>query len=171
MLIYHPIHDVNHCVYRILLILEKSVHKQIDLELYRLQDFYFLFPHLLKNITPFPGELTAYKKIIKRIPEPYELIKNTKRIMHDLESLQTVALHNLLAKNLLDIDTFKNKKLRRSDVPLPSSLLLKMSEDTVVEEAWFKMIINDFPNLYLGGRHGLKKRTGLMEYRYDREEK
>lgn len=171
MLIYHPIHDVNHCVYRILLILENSVHEQIDLELYRMQDFYFLFPHLLKNISPFPSELTAYKKIIKRIPEPYELIKNSKRIMHDLESLQTVALHNLLAKNLLDIDSFKNKKLQRSDVPLPTSLLSKMTEDSVVEEAWFKMIINDFPNLYLGGRNGLKKRAGLMEYRYDREEK
>ena len=169
MLIYHPVHDVNHCVYRILIILENSVHEEMDLELYRVQDFYFLFPHLLKYIKPFPSELIAYKKIIKRIPDPFELLKNTKRIMHDLESLQTVAIHSLLAKNILDMDAFKNKRLKRTEAMLPEKILAKISEDESLTENWFKMIVNDFPNINFGGNSGLKKRTGLMEYRYDRE--
>lgn len=170
MLIYHPVHDVNHCVYRILLILEKSVHEQVDVELYRLQDFYFLFPHLLKHIQPFPKELSAYKRLIKKIPEPFELLTNTKRIIHDLESLQTVAIHNLLAKNLLEMSAFKNKKLMRTEIKLPKSLAASISEDRAVAEDWFKMIVNDFPNVSFSGKNGLKKRTGLMEYRYDMED-
>ncbi|MFK5915541.1 MAG: hypothetical protein QM484_14335 [Woeseiaceae bacterium] len=169
MLIYHPIHDVNHCVYRMLMILESSVHEELELELYRLQDFYFIFPHLLNNIKPLPSELSAYKKIIKRIPEPFELIKNTKRIMYDLESLQIVAIHNLLAKDILDMDAFKNKRLKRTQAVLPEKLLVAFAEDTVLSEDWFKMIVNDFPNINFGGKNGLKKRTGLMEYRYDME--
>ncbi len=68
MLIYHPIHDVNHCVYRLLLILESTQHPSIDTDLYRIIDFYTTFPSLLKNIKPFPAELSAFKRVLKKFP-------------------------------------------------------------------------------------------------------
>ena len=68
MLIYHPIHDVNHCVYRLLLILESTQHSSIDTDLYRIIDFYTTFPSLLKNIKPFPAELSAFKRVLKKFP-------------------------------------------------------------------------------------------------------
>ena len=65
MLIYHPVHDINHCLYRILALLEISKHKEIDWELIKLMDFYVLFPHQLKNIKPFPMELIKHKENCK----------------------------------------------------------------------------------------------------------
>ena len=122
MLIYHPIHDVNHCAYRLLLILESTTHSDLGLELFRLIDFYLIFPHLLKEIRPFPASLASFRKVINRIPEPYEVIGNVNRIIFDLEAIQTTAIQNLMAKNIIDIDFYRRKVLKRTEVPIPESI-------------------------------------------------
>jgi len=167
MLIYHPFQDANHCVFRTLLLLEYSVHNEIEIELYRLLDFYILFPHLLKSISPLPMELKAYRRILDKIPDPFESMLNTKRIIHDLESLQTVALHNLLAKKLIDIDSFKDKKIKRTNEALPESISVAINEAEQASEEWFRIITNELPLVHFSGKNGLKKRAGLMEFRYD----
>lgn len=170
MLIYHPVQDANHCMFRALLMLENSVHSEIDINLYRLIDFYMLFPSLLKEIRPLPEALRSYRKVFNTIPEPYESLKNTKRIIHQLEPLQTVALQNLIAKDLVDLDVFKeSKKIRRTDKPLPETLRDAIQSSHYVSEEWFRVVINELPNISFTGRNGLKKRSGLMEYRYDME--
>ena len=99
MLVYHPIYDVNHCLYRMLLVLEASVHAEFQWDMFKLLNFYLLFPHLLKDIKPLPAELRSYKKIIEIIPDSYEEVPNAKRTLFDLNSLQNTAAMNLLAKN------------------------------------------------------------------------
>lgn len=169
MLIYHPAQDANHCVFRTLLLLEQTEHDEIDIDLYRLLDFYLLFPHLLKNISPLPVELIKYKSILAKIPEPFESMLNTKRIIYDLESLQTVTLHNLLAKKIIDVNSFKENKLRRTSDTLPDDLIIAIKSSNKIKEEWFSMIVHDLPKVNFGGNTGLKKRAGLMEYRYDME--
>lgn len=166
---YHPVHDANHCVFRALLILEHTVHESIDLELYQLLDFYILFPHLLKLISPLPAELRDYKRLLSKIPDPYESMRNTKRIMYELESIQTVAIHNLLAKQLIDFDSFKSKQLRRTSESIPKNLNTAIQSSEQVGDEWFRMVVNELPMINFGGKNGLKKRTGLMEFRYDTE--
>ncbi|WP_090572413.1 ABC-three component system middle component 5 [Nitrosomonas sp. Nm33] len=78
---YHPAQDVNHCVFRTLLLLEHTVHEVIELELYRLLDFYIVFPHMLKHIRPLPAELSTYRRLLAEIPDPFESMRNTKRII------------------------------------------------------------------------------------------
>lgn len=134
MLIYHPLNDVNHCVFRLLLILEKTQHDEIDLDLYRIIDFYLLFPHLLKEIKPFPAELSAFKKVLKDIPEPYENMSNIKRVMYDLESIQTTSIQNLISKNFLNIDAFKLKKIQRTEVELPDSITNHINSNELSEK-------------------------------------
>ncbi len=169
MLIYHPIHDVNHCVYRVLLILENTQHENIELDLFRHIDFYLLFPHLIREIKPFPSELSSFKKEIKQIPEPYELVNNMKRTMYELEAIQTTAIQNLIAKNLIDINSYKNKIMKRTDNSLPDSIYDGIRNNYVVKEEWFRMLINEFPTVNFLGKKGLKARSGLMEFRYDIE--
>lgn len=169
MLMYHPAQDANHCVFRTLLLLEHTVHESINLELYQLLDFYVLFPHMLKHINPLPTELRAYKRLLLEIPEPYESMRNTKRIIFELETIQTVAIHNLLAKSLLDIDSFKLNSLQRTTEPIPSELLTAIQSAEVTKKEWFRMIVNELPTINFGGKSGLKKRSGLLEFRYDTE--
>jgi hypothetical protein len=171
MLIYHPAQDVNHCIFRTLLLLEHTVHNDIEIELYRLLDFYILFPHFLRYIIPLPNELRNYKRVLADIPDPFESMRNSKRIMYELESLQTVAIHNLLAKKLIDIDSFNSKRLRRTEEAIPLELNSTIQASKVAQKEWFRMVVNELPMIDFGGKSGLKKRTGLMEFRYDMEPK
>lgn len=169
MLIYHPAYDINHSLFRALLILESSTTNEFHLDLFRIIDFYTVFPHLIKEIKPFPNELKEYRKTVNQIPLPYERTTNVKRVMYEIESIQTTALHNLLAKGFLDIDAFNRKLIKRSQLPLPVLLVEEISSCTMRQEAWFKMLVEKFAVIKFKGRTGLKSRSGLMEFRYDVE--
>lgn len=167
MLIYHPVHDINHCIYRILRFLEVSDHSEFSWEQLRLLDFYSLFPHLLKKIVPFPRELVAYKKILTRIPEAYESMPNDKRIFHEMMSIQNTAIHNLIAKNLIDSGQYSDQIVSRSKIDLPENLSYVLSSDPIIGEDWYLFLVNELPLVDFGGKKGLKSRSDLMEYRYD----
>ena len=169
MLIYHPVYDLNHSLFRALMILETSEHTEISLDLFRIIDFYTVFPHLIKAIKPFPIELKIFKKALKYIPDPYERIGNIKRIMFELEAVQTTALQNLLAKGFIDLEAFKAKIIRRSETELPSVLAQEVNENDTAEAEWFRMLVNHLCDVEIKGKTGLKSRTGLMEFRYDLE--
>ncbi len=169
MLMYHPAQDVNHCVYRTLTILQTSEHKAISIEVFRLIDFYTVFPYLLKLISTLPTPVHRYKKEFKDIPEPFESLKNTKRILHELERLQSIAFQNLLAKDLIEREAYENGLLKRTDKALPEPFIKAVSESRLSNLGWFKVLINQFPKAKLVGNNGLKARTGLMEFRYDME--
>ncbi len=167
MIIYHPVYDVNHCLYRILLALETSDHEEFDWPLFRLMDFYVLFPHLLKEIKPFPTSLRTFKKIVKAIPDAYEALPNSKRIIFELESIQNAAVQNLMAKGLVSVSKFDKQVVSRTPEMLPESLQDQLNSDDRVNEEWYRLIVNELPLSDFEGKHGLKARSKLMEYKYD----
>ncbi|QEY59905.1 hypothetical protein FXF61_12415 [Pseudomonas sp. C27(2019)] len=167
MLIYHPAQDINHCVYRLLLILEFSEHEKLSIDVYRMIDFYTLFPSLLKLITPLPQSLSTLRKEFSNIPEPFESLRNIKRILYELESFQSTAIQNLIAKELLSKEDFESGFLKRTEKGLLTSFMEQALSGRLVSERWFQILINEFPKVKFAGRDGLKSRTGLMEYRYD----
>lgn len=167
MLIYHPVHDINHCIYRILRFLEVSEHSSFGWDQLRLLDFYSLFPHLLKSITPFPRELGAYKKIISRIPDAYEAMPNDKRVFHEMMPIQNTAIHNLIARDMIDSQSYAEQIISRSDVRLPDGLVERIKNDPYVNEEWYLFLVNELPLVNFDGKKGLKSRSELMEYRYD----
>lgn len=167
MIIYHPAYDVNHCLYRILLALETSVHENFDWTLFRLMDFYVLFPHLLKDITPFPSSLQPFKKIVKAIPDAYETLPNSKRVLFELESIQNAAVQNLMAKGLINVSIFDKYTISRTTEQLPENLCEQLALDSRVSEEWYRLIVNELPLIEFEGKSGLKARSKLMEYKYD----
>jgi hypothetical protein len=75
-------------------------------------DFYVLFPSLLKFIKPFLNELRRYKKEIQKISDPYENIQNPNRIFIELRRIQSIAFHHLLSKNLIDMESYTDGKIK-----------------------------------------------------------
>ena len=167
MMIYHPVFDVNHCLYRILLALETSVHEKFDWTLLRLMDFYVLFPHLLKEIKPFPSSLQPFKKIVNTIPDSYEVLPNPKRVLFELDSIQNVAIQNLIAKELINVSEFDKHIISRTSEKLPENLSEQLASDRRVNEEWYRLIVNELPLSEFEGKTGLKARSKLMEYKYD----
>lgn len=166
---YHPSQDINHCLYRLILILNLSEKDFISVETYRVIDFYTLFPHLLKMIKPLPNELRSYRKLFNSVKDPFEAIKNTKRVMFELENFQSICIQNLIAKGLIDKGYFDNGQLKLNSDKIPEKLIESINNSHLSKESWFKAIINNFPDISFNGKNGLKARTGLMEFRYDLE--
>lgn len=171
MLIYHQAQDINHCVYRLLLILESTEQERYLVDVYRIVDFYTLFPYFLTKIKPLPSSISKFKRVFLDIKEPFEALRNTKRILHELEGLQSTAIQNLLAKELLDRQAFESGYLKRTQKALPKKFVDELKTSRLFNQEWFKVLINEFPKVKFAGSHGLKFRTGLMEFRYDMENK
>jgi hypothetical protein len=169
MLIYHPAQDINHCVYRLLSIMENTEHQQIKLDTYRLIDFYTLFPNLITLIKPLPKPLNKHKSKFNDVPEPFEALINTRRILFELENLQSIAIQNLLAKGILDKEYFEKGFIKRTTLLLPQALAEELTNSSLVQEEWFLALIQLLPNVKFEGKTGFKARTGLMEYRYNLE--
>ncbi len=168
MLIYHPVYDINHCLFRFLLILEKSNKNIFQWELFRVMDFYLLFPSQIKKINPWPNSLRSYKKIINEIPVEYEVLSNSKRVFFDLQNIQTATVFNLIAKGLLDAESFEHKReLKRTNVKLPQKLQEKIEDSYLQRRPWFDFVANGLAEIELLGNTGIKSRSGLMEFKYD----
>jgi len=167
MLIYHPAHDINHCIYRMLLVLESSKAEVLDWQVFRMMDYYILFPHLLKKIDPFPAALRAYKKILKEIPDAYEVIQNNRRIFFELENIQYTAIQNLTAKGLVCSEKFREGLVCRSSSEMPEKIAEAFNADERLNQEWFRFVVNELPFIDFDGKKGLKARSQLMEYRYD----
>lgn len=168
MLIYHPVYDINHCLFRFLLILEMSNKKAFQWELFRLMDFYLLFPSQIQKIDPLPKSLISYKKMINAIPVEYEVLSNSKRIFFDLQNIQTTTVYNLLAKGLLDVELFEQHKvLKRTSQNLSQELQKKIKESHLHKNLWFEFIMTGLADIEFFGKAGIKSRSGLMEFKYD----
>ena len=166
MLTYHPAYDVNHCAYRLLLLLENIHSKKIKWNLLKIIDFYVLFPSLLKQIS-LPAEYRGVKKYLKGIPDAYESISNPARLMFELNNIQTAGLSSLIAKSLVSKEEYVSDIISRTQTPIPLELNNKILADKLSDEGWFIFLTNEFHKIEFNGQKGLKFRTGLMEYKYD----
>lgn len=166
MIIYHPLKDVNHCVYRMINIL-CSHQKEISYEQLKVADFYYLFPHFLKDIKPWPSDIEPRKKLISKTPQPFEKTPNKKKLFFDLNTIQKQALLTLSSKGLIDIESFKSGAVKLFTEKLPEELSYAIENDDFCESDEFNVIVNGICVSKWDGPSGLKFRTGLMEYKYD----
>ena len=150
-----------------LLITKSSTNEEFAWDVFRLIDFYILFPAMLNTISPFPASLRPYKKILKDIPDAYELIPNSKRVIFELEEIQITAMQNLVAKGLIDPERFKDGVVTRTELEVPIKIVSAIEEDQRTSQEWFRFAVNELPLVDFLGRKGLKARSQLMEFRYD----
>lgn len=150
-----------------LLITEASPNEEFGWDVFRLTDFYILFPAMLKTISPFPAELRPFKKILNDIPDAYELMPNSKRVLFELEEIQLTAMQNLVAKGLIDSERFKGGVVSRTDLKIPNKIASAIESDQKTTQEWFRFAVKELPLVEFFGKKGLKARSQLMEYRYD----
>ena len=163
MVIYHPGYDVNHCVYRILNILNSIDNHETQKDILRLVDFYYLYPHLLKSVN-LPRPLNRYKEIISSTPDPFEVTPNPRSLFYELSRIQDSAMLALQQKSIIKLTASTITLL--SDA-LPDDLIKTFNNDSFSKSELFKGLTSAFPKVKLEGKTGFKFKSGLMEYRYD----
>lgn len=166
MLLYHPYKDSNHCVFRTLSILW-YFDQGISIEKLKILDFFYLFPHFLKEIDSWPKNLVKFRKKIIDIDSPFEKTPNKKKLFFDMDSIQNQALMQLASKGILSINSIKDGILILNKSRLPCELVEKMQIDEFNNSEIFKTLIDGVSEFPWSGEKGLKKRSGLMEYKYD----
>lgn len=166
MLNYHPVGDLYHCIYRLLLLTAKSKREELEWDRLRLMDFYFLFPHLLANYT-LSQEYRPYKKIFSAIKKPYEETAAPARLYFQLGLIQENAIRSMIAKGYFDRETFITQSLIRPTGAIPEKLAELIKNDPKTSCEWFEPFLHVFLNTPLLGQNGVKSRSGVMEYRYD----
>lgn len=166
MLLYHPYKDSNHCIFRMLTIIS-NLDKSIELDKLKVLDFYFLFPHFIKELSSWPREYLSCKKEAKSIAEPFEKTPNEKKLFFDLNQIQNQAIMKLSARGIISVDLVKSGFVRINDSKMPIELIQKIKEEKERNPIVVRLISDCLSNFEWKGEAGLKKRSGLMEYKYD----
>ncbi|MCS6122794.1 ABC-three component system middle component 5 [Shewanella baltica] len=166
MLLYHPYKDSNHCIFRMLTILS-TLDKSIELEKLRILDFYYIFPHFIKEIDGWPRAYISFKKIAEEISEPFENTPNKKKLFFDLNQIQSQAIMKLCAREILSINLAKKGIIKLEKSKISEDFMKKIEDEKNNNAISLKLVSNFLSKIEWKGKNGLKKRTGLMEYKYD----
>lgn len=165
MLIYNPAYDIYHCIYRIYNILKniKSTDS-IELDRIRIIDFHLVFPSSLVTID-FPVGFKKIKRKLSNSNYSYREISNKYVTFQTMQPLQVQAIDFLKSQGYIDINNLNQitKNSIFSDLNINSDISFSNDLDEKDEE----LLLNFFYKTPLNGANSLKKRTKLLEYRYD----
>lgn len=165
MLIYHPRNDTYNCVFRMLSILKNLDTERVEFIKLKIIDFYYVFPHLISDISfPQGNPYTFIKKQAKGLPCPYEKLPDNKRLFSELGDFQIQALHILKAKGIVSEEgDYISKSLNFEN----AAIQRLFADNHYVTEEFYQSAVKFLNGIELHGESGLKKRSGLLEYRYD----
>ena len=166
MIIYHPAGDINHCAFRFITLLSDIKEHEINWETMQILDFYYVFPHLLSDIR-LPRNSIATKKMLKKIPEPYESLQNPRRLMFNLKALHNEAARALVAKGIIDKDSYLRNIIRLYAERVPETLNNQIVKNEKRKTQWYQLLVEVLAKYPIKGKDGLKDRTQLLEFRYD----
>ena len=166
VLTYHQHHDTYHSIYRALSILSLINNDNIELPRLRILDFYFTFPKFVDDIQfPRVKGASQLKKAAKAMSDPYEILPNKKRLFSEIGDFQIQATHILRAKRIIKENEYGVIEL--DTLFLNSQIQSLVNESRYVSNEFFISLVRIIEEIPLLGKDGLKRRTGLMEYRYD----
>lgn len=131
----------------------------------RIYDLFYLFPHLVKDIEfPRAKGIAALKRSFGSIGQPYEILPDKKRLFSEMGDYHIQALQILKAKGIFEEE---DGKLRISEGFYSSSIQRLINDNSNESTELFCKLFQTLNAIEVVGESGLKKRTGLMEYRYD----
>ncbi|MGN5725063.1 ABC-three component system middle component 5 [Acinetobacter calcoaceticus] len=168
MLIYSPAFDLSHCIFRMLYITNILNEDQaIEIDKIRIIDFYLAYPGCI-NEFKFPSNLVQLKKDFKDLKKDYRNPINSKITFQRMSILQKKALASILSLGYLDIESYKNGEIKKTNKKITSDIRNQLSGFSFYGDNRLPlMIIISLLDINLNSENGLKARSGLMEYRYE----
>lgn len=165
MLIYNSVFDPYHCCFRAIRILSSSPLAELEVERWRILDFYLLFPTLIRDFE-FPTEFKDLRKLLPDAHSRYRMLTDPKRVFFRMEPFQSSALSFLASHGVISgEDLVQRRKIKWLPNGCPESLLAasRAIEDDVI----LRLLLGPFMQIDLYGKSGLKARSDLFQYRYD----
>lgn len=137
-------------------------------DLFRILDFYFLFPASLQNLRFRPEHqrmkrrAAATKRAPPYGPRPDDLVLFERMRPYQDAALDTLALHGFLSDEALS-----DGWVAPENKPVPTELLGRIEITNATEADLLTALRTIAQEYQLEGVNGLKDRTRLLEHRYD----
>lgn len=167
MIIYHPYKDANHCAYRLISIMY-GVIGEISLNFLNIADFYYLFPSELKAICNWPRRNSIDFQTVIKVEDCHENLGNAPMVFYEMKEIQHNAFLNLISRGIVAESKALSQHYILVRDSLPDSLVEVLESDIFRKSQIYKLITLKLSKLPLHGENGLKAKTGLLEYRYDK---
>jgi hypothetical protein len=135
-------------------------------DMLRLLDFYYLFPHLLKDVS-LPSKLLGQKRYFANQTSKYNRVPAPRLFLRQIEGLQEIAIRSLASKGFIKSDELERGLVVRTDRELPAELMLADKDELPDDQRLLDFVAVGLAEVPLAGENGLKARTGLLEHRYD----
>lgn len=166
MLIYHQRNDIFHCTFRILSILSMIESNDIEFSRLKIIDFYIVFPHLISTISfPRARGVSKIKKTVQTFIVPYENLPSRRMLFSEMGDFQLQAIDILKSKNILGV--YQDSIISKGECFFDEAIQNLINNNRITSENFNQDFIRVLMDLPLYGDKGIKRRTGLMEYRYD----
>jgi len=165
MLVYSPVFDPYHCAFRAIRLLRKSPVPELEIERWRILDFYLVFPALIRDFT-FPDEYKHLRKLVPKEDGKYRKVTDPKRIFFRMEPIQTAAVSFLVSHKVIsNAALVDSRKVRWVEEACPEPL--RSMTDDLNDDPILEILVGAFMTIDLYGKSGLKARSDLFQYRYD----
>ncbi|WP_343635511.1 ABC-three component system middle component 5 [Roseateles sp.] len=164
MLVYNPVFDAYHCIFRILSILELS--KTVEVDRMRILDFALCFPSVVAKFK-LPKGFSEVRAAAKTYESPYREAIGANRLFLSLKPTQDGALGCLAGAGFITQSELSAGRVTRTALSLPFDIEVRCRSLRASEAPFFNTIATKLMEIPLLGEDGLKHRSGLMEYRYD----
>jgi hypothetical protein len=168
-LTYNEAFDPYHAVFRFLrLHLACDIGVKLPFDTLRILDFYLLFPFRLQAMKLFASD-SGWRKISKtyEVRAPYGTMPEDSIIFARMEPFQRAAAASLVNRGYLASDAWDTNEVQFTSEMLPSAVVTRCSALNAQMTEIIDILCQIKSRYPLGGRDGLKDRTGLLEYRYD----
>ena len=168
-LTYNEAFDPYHAVFRFLrLHLACDFSAKLPFDTLRILDFYLLFPFRLQAMKLFAND-TGWRKISKTYEDraPYGAMPEDSTVFARMEPFQRAAAASLVRSGYLSPDAWNTNEVQFMPETLPPGFAERCSALNAQMTDMIDVLCQIKSRYPLGGRHGLKDRTSLLEYRYD----
>jgi hypothetical protein len=165
MLIYNPAFDVQNSIFRAL-VLVKYFPNEIEIDRFRIFDYYLLFPAELLEIDRYRG-FKSNIPYLESLFNKFERIQDGRKVFAKMEEIQTSALRTLVSYGFLESDRFSEGRILCTSKTIPNAIVELIDKKIDANRKLLEILKKAPLEMNLFGPKGLKARTGLLEFVYD----
>ena len=168
-LTYNEAFDPYHAAFRFMrLRVGCELTGRTHLDMFRILDFYLLFPFRIQNMSFFSTD-RKWRSVSKSYEKlrPYGELPEDVSIFSKMEPFQRAAVTSLVQAGVLSSEAWLNNQIEFLSIDFPSELRERCVELNESMPDVIEILCSIRERYPLLGHSGLKARTGLLEYRYD----
>lgn len=168
-LTYQGAFDPFHTMFRLFRIAQMhSFEVAHPLDTVRIIDYFLSFPYRLE-IFSFKQEHRSYRKISKEYEhlKPYGDRPDDWTLFGRMEQIQRASLSTLAYEGFIEMEAFIDGMVVFTEQGIPENLKCRTQELNSQNKQLTCLLTTLMSDYELTGNNGLKKRSTLMEHRYD----